>query len=633
MAKKMFGKKTLAFLMSLIMVIGLFTVNASAARGGNGNGPSNGNGPGNGNGGYTLDEDNYKASRTFGWDTYSQNATLRDTSNRDVYSQITVKVGSDTLTKGRVNSSVSNADVVANGVTISNIPAGYYISAYKIVCAGKYGCETDHDGNATDETVSLDAGQGSYTVSITKADLGHANHGADCYWILIELSAFRIEDEEVVTYPYNILYNYGELADELAAQPATADPNTYVINSTATILAPNSTAAAAAAALGYEFVEWQIEKVEGIQAVTSVVGTKMDPADTMTITGETTLKAIWEKVPTYTLTVKHLDAETLETVAETQTSAGLLENSAYTTAAVVVEDYEAGSWDATSDAAAGTMTADKTVVYLYEKKEVPPPPQPEPNTYTLTVLHLDADTMVPVADAQTTAGLAENTPYTTYAVNVNGYEAGAWVETSDTATGTMTSNKTVIYVYTREEETPPTPPTPPVIIRELGDLTITKIAVGAETPADTIFIVENEGNYREVSYSEFVNGSYTFYNLNVGTYTVTEINAEVEGYTLTVTAGETVTVTDGDVAEFVITNTYTAIEVPPPGGENPPSGGGEDPTVEIPDEDVPLVEIPDEEPPLADVPETGDPAMLYVALTALSGFGLAWMGKKKSEEE
>jgi LPXTG-motif cell wall-anchored protein len=99
---------------------------------------------------------------------------------------------------------------------------------------------------------------------------------------------------------------------------------------------------------------------------------------------------------------------------------------------------------------------------------------------------------------------------------------------------------------------------------------------------------------------------------------------------------------------------------PPSGGENPPSGGGngggggstiipEDPTPltpapemeEIPEEPVPLApapemeEIMDEEVPLADIPKTGDASALWLALSALSGTGLAGvslMGRKKREE-
>ena len=46
-----------------------------------------------------------------------------------------------------------------------------------------------------------------------------------------------------------------------------------------------------------------------------------------------------------------------------------------------------------------------------------------------------------------------------------------------------------------------------------------------------------------------------------------------------------------------------------------------------------LVDIPDEQTPLADAPKTGDAMLLYVGLTAMSGFGLIGLGIKKKEEE
>ena len=57
------------------------------------------------------------------------------------------------------------------------------------------------------------------------------------------------------------------------------------------------------------------------------------------------------------------------------------------------------------------------------------------------------------------------------------------------------------------------------------------------------------------------------------------------------------------------------------------------PYVEIPDDPTPLVEIPDEDIPLADVPKTGDPMAIYLAVTALSGIGLAALGIQKKKED
>ncbi len=273
-------KKALTIMLAASMI-----VSVSAAPGGGK--PDNGN--------YVLDAKNYVGSRGFGWDTYTKNAKLLDENNVDVYSKITVTVGSTTLPKDSTRYA-DNADVAASGVTISGIPEGYYLSAYKITC-DKYSCRTDQAGKATDEVVSLEAGQGSYHVTISKADMGHSNPSANNYWILIELKAFEVQEENTVTYPYEVLYNYGELTDALASAPATTDVITYNFGATATVLAPNAIAVAAATALGYEFIGWEIESVRGIRAVDTVIGTAMDPADPLYITGETTLKAVWNKLP------------------------------------------------------------------------------------------------------------------------------------------------------------------------------------------------------------------------------------------------------------------------------------------------------------------------------------------------
>ena len=66
------------------------------------------------------------------------------------------------------------------------------------------------------------------------------------------------------------------------------------------------------------------------------------------------------------------------------------------------------------------------------------------------------------------------------------------------------------------------------------------------------------------------------------------------------------------------------------------------PLTNLPEEEVPLAEesseeeILDEEVPMAEVPETGDMSALWLALSALSGTGLAGvslLGRKKQDEE
>ena len=60
------------------------------------------------------------------------------------------------------------------------------------------------------------------------------------------------------------------------------------------------------------------------------------------------------------------------------------------------------------------------------------------------------------------------------------------------------------------------------------------------------------------------------------------------------------------------------------------------PDAEVPLTEGPLSEIPEEEVPLAAVPKTGDMSVLWLALSALSGTGLAGvslLGRKKREDE
>ena len=73
--------------------------------------------------------------------------------------------------------------------------------------------------------------------------------------------------------------------------------------------------------------------------------------------------------------------------------------------------------------------------------------------------------------------------------------------------------------------------------------------------------------------------------------------------------------------------------------ENPPTT--DVPGTDIPDEnppttDVPATDLEDPDVPLADVPKTGDVSALWLALSALSGTGLAgvtFLGRKKRDEE
>ena len=97
--------------------------------------------------------------------------------------------------------------------------------------------------------------------------------------------------------------------------------------------------------------------------------------------------------------------------------------------------------------------------------------------------------------------------------------------------------------------------------------------------------------------------------------------------------------------------------IPPTGGGNSPDDDDpiiippkdDQPTTDIPEEETPTTEqpveetpeenpsteLPEEEIPKADVPATGDPSLLWLAASALSGSGLAWLAlsERKGKRE
>ena len=116
--------------------------------------------------------------------------------------------------------------------------------------------------------------------------------------------------------------------------------------------------------------------------------------------------------------------------------------------------------------------------------------------------------------------------------------------------------------------------------------------------------------------------------------TTLEVPASLDDgtYVYEYTALEGIVVPQGANIVFVY-YTYITPEAPvdPPADPEDPTDPV-DPPADPTDPDAP-VEIPDEEVPKADVPQTGDPMLLYVGITALSGLGLLGLGLKKKEQE
>ena len=99
-------------------------------------------------------------------------------------------------------------------------------------------------------------------------------------------------------------------------------------------------------------------------------------------------------------------------------------------------------------------------------------------------------------------------------------------------------------------------------VEETGSLKLTKTSTGHDTPDNATFTITKQGETQPaatVKYEQIKdgNGSYTVENLPIGTYTVKESGADVDGYTLQVDGTKTATVETSKTAEISLTNTYS----------------------------------------------------------------------------
>lgn len=145
-------------------------------------------------------------------------------------------------------------------------------------------------------------------------------------------------------------------------------------------------------------------------------------------------------------------------------------------------------------------------------------------------------------------------------------------------------------------------------------------------------------NYLDKDSGEKIAQSYVSGSIREGrSYDVTAYDAiAIEGYAYDSTTGDPLTGTmNGNkvINVWYVAEDTDITDPEVPGGELPENPDGEDGTEPGTD---PGVDIEDPDVPGAEVPETGDVSALWLALSALSGTGLAGvtlLGRKKRDEE
>ena len=239
-----------------------------------------------------------------------------------------------------------------------------------------------------------------------------------------------------------------------------------------------------------------------------------------------------------------------------------------------------------------------------------------PTNYRLTVRYLEEDTEQVLAD-----------PYSSLVAKGDSYDATALSQkeisgytitrvTGDALTGTMDTDKEILVWYKAEEDQPG------------GG------GGGSTTYYDLIVRYLEEGTEKVLA------TAYSTRKVSGSSYDVTDrTEKEIDGYIQTDVTGDSVTGTMNSDKEIIVWYTSEEdIEDPDtPTTETPENPEDpKDPGTELPDGETPTSELPEEEVPKADVPATGDPSLLWLAASVLSGSGLAWLGlserKGKREE-
>jgi len=331
----------------------------------------------------------------------------------------------------------------------------------------------------------------------------------------------------------------------------------------------------------------------------------------------------------YTLTVNYVD-ESGNVLADQIVERGILENTAYATEQKTIKGY---TFERTEgDAPAGIMNGNKTVTYVYSKDAVIIPEPPAPVNYTLTVRYVDESGTD--LDEQIVEVYEAGSAYTTAKKEISGYVL-SHVE-GDAASGIMDGDKTVVYVYGKFVA-------PPVVIAIYCDLTVS--------------YVDDEGNALAETIVESRKLGSVYYTVELA----------FEGYTFLSVEGDAASgIMDGDKAVTYVYTKDTPVDPPvdpvdppvdpvdppvdpvdppvdpveppvdpvdPPVDPVDPPVDPSEPPVDPEDPEDPI-EIEDPEVPLADVPTTGDPSILWMALTGISAAGLVGLGitRKKKED-
>ncbi len=147
--------------------------------------------------------------------------------------------------------------------------------------------------------------------------------------------------------------------------------------------------------------------------------------------------------------------------------------------------------------------------------------------------------------------------------DVDGYNLST-TYTGEVNTAEVTAGGTASITVTNTYEEQPVLPT-------TGSLTITKSFSGiAELPQELSFTVACAANEysRTISYTNFTGSSYTISDLLPGTYTVTESEADVDGYNLSTTFvnnADSATIAAGGTGTIGVINTYSLPQAAPTG--------------------------------------------------------------------